>query len=397
MAVGTPFHPRTFELCRSHDWGQWSGYFSAASYNDFVQPEYAAIRNSAAMIDVSPLYKYVVRGADAEALIDRVITHSAANMAVNQVVYTPWCDSSGMVRQEGTVFRLEEDHFMVCAAEPAQRWLQTNGVGFDVEIDDCSTRLAALSVQGPTSRAVLSEVANGEVENLKFFRSMQTEIAGAPLTISRTGYTGDLGYELWIRSEDAVRVWDALIAGGQPYQISPCGMLAMDVARVEAGLILIDVDYISSEAARVDEEKASPYELGLGWSVKLEKNNFVGRRALMEERQRGSQKQVVGLMVDWEPLEEIYLRAGVMPDLPMTTRRENVPVYSMTDGMQVGRVTSRVWSKLLKKYIALATVQKGYSEPGTALAMEVTVLFERKRVQARVVERPFFRPQRMRA
>ncbi len=398
MPYTTPFHPRTSELCQSFAWRQWAGYHAVSNYNDFIQPEYAAIRHSAALIDVSPLYKYRVEGPGATALVDRVITHDAARMKVDQAIYTPWCDADGKVRQEGTVFRLAEDRYQINAADPAIGWLRQNAPGFDVELADVSARYAALALQGPNSRAVLKAVTKGaDLDALKFFRLAHGEIAGAPVTISRTGYTGDLGYELWLEADAALAVWDALVAGGEAYHLRPCGIVAMDVARVEASLILIGVDYKSSEVTLVDDDKSSPYELGLGWAVKLKKGPFVGRRALAEEKKRGSAWQLVGLEIAWDPLEKMYLDVGLMPDLPHTVDREPVPIYAGLTGPQVGQATSRVWSALLKKYIVLASVETRYARPGTELAMEVTVRYSRRRAPARVVKLPFFRPERLRA
>lgn len=396
MAIGTPFHARTEPLCHSYDWKQWSGYLTVAAYNDFVQPEYAAIRNAAALIDISPLYKYFVSGRDATAVIDRVITHRAAAMAPDQVIYTPWCDPDGAVRQEGTVFRLDEDRYMVAAAEPAYEWIRANAVGYDFELADRSTDLAALSLQGPHSRAILQELAGEAVAPLRFFHHTNVRIGSVEVMVSRTGYTGDLGYELWIPRESALEVWDALVEAGRRWQITPCGMTAMDISRVEAGFILIGVDYVSAEFAHLPEDRVDPYELGLGWAVKLDKGNFVGRKALKAAKAAGPRRRVVGLEIDWEPLEETYVGAGIMPDLPMTVCRESIPVYA-SDGMQVGRATSRVWSKLLKKYIAIATLDKTHADLGNHVEMEVTVRYQRKRVRAEVVKPMFFRPERMRA
>ncbi len=236
-----------------------------------------------------------------------------------------------------------------------------------------------------------------DLDDLGFFRLTRGEIAAAEVTISRTGYTGDLGYELWMEAEAALDVWDALVAYGEPLHVRPCGLVAMDVARVEAGFVLLGVDYVSSETALVEADKSSPYELGLGWAVKLGKGPFVGRRALAEEKKRGSAWRLVGLEIDWDALEKLYLDVGLMPDLPHTVDRRPVPVYAGPTGVQVGQATSRVWSTLLKKYVALATVEARYASPGTELAMEVTVRYSRRRAPARVVKTPFYRPERMRA
>ncbi len=397
MPAGTAFHERTSALCHSNDWRQWSGFLVASTYNDFSQPEYSAIRHAAAAIDVSPLYKYWVTGPDAELLTSRVFAQDTAKMDVGRVVYTPWCDYDGSVRQEGTVFRLGDEAYQVCAAEPAIGWLHRNAVGLNVSIRDRSDDFAAIALQGPSSRDILRAVSSVPVDDLKFFRLAEGEIAGVPVMVSRTGYTGDLGYEIWIPQENALEVWDALMEGGEPYHVTPCGLAAMDIARIEAGFVLIGVDYVSSESAKLPHHKVSPFELGLGWSVKLDKAaNFVGRAALEAERKEPKQRQVVGLEIGWEALEAMYLRAGLMPDLPLAPCREPVPVYNR-GGTQIGRVTTRVWSTMLKKYLAIATVEAAYAEPNTEVAMEVTVDYARKNVPARVAKLPFFRPERMRA
>ncbi len=397
MAEPTPFHPRTSELCRSQDWRHWAGYCTPATYDEFSQPEYAAIRHAAALIDISPLYKYRIEGPQAADWLQRVITHDLRKLRVGRVLYTPWCDPDGKVRQEGTVFRLAKDRYQICAAEPALGWLRQNRADLDAELYDDSAALAGLSLQGPLSRDVLRSASTIDIDRLKFFRLATGEIAGVPVTVSRTGYTGDLGYEIWLPAAAAVEVWDALIRLGEPFRIRPCGLAAMDIARVEAGFVLIDVDYTSSELAKIEAEKSSPFELGLGWAVRLDKGPFIGREALVEEKRRGSEYALVGLQIDWQPLEDLYLAADLMPDLPLATRRDPVPVFAGSGGPQIGRATSRVWSTRLKKYLALATVEAAYARPGTAIAMEVTVHWERKRAPARVVELPFFRPERMKA
>ncbi len=397
MATGSPFFPRTRELNKSLNWKDWSGYHAAGRYHEFHQPEYAAIRNGSALIDVSPLYKYAVSGPDAASLVDRVFTRNVRKHKVGQVVYTPWCDEDGKVLQEGTVMRLAEDRFQINAAEPAIRWLRLGAAGLRVELEDCSAAVAALAVQGPTSRALLNEVSQGGVENLGFFHLTTCTIAGASVVASRTGYTGDLGYELWIPAADTLAVWDALMRAGGAHGATPCGLLALDVARIEAGFILIDVDYINADHALIPSQKSSPFELGLGWAVKLKKKaNFIGREALLKEKRQGTPPpwQLVGLEIPWEPLEDLYMEAGLMPDLPTVAWREPIPVYA--GGRQVGRATSGCWSTTLKKYIALASVETAHARVGGELSMEVTVDYARRRAPARVVELPFFRPTRMR-
>lgn len=397
MAIGTPFHERTAALNHSLSWRDWAGYFSAGCYNNFHQPEYAAIRNGAAVIDVSPLYKYWISGRDAETLMDRVMTRHIAKQKVGQVVYTPWCDPAGKVLQEGTVLRHGEDCFQLNAAEPAIRWLRMCSAGLDVQLEDRSREIGALAVQGPRSRDLLAEIDDsGTVRELDFFRHAGAKIAGADVMVSRTGYTGDLGYELWIPTQDTLRVWDVLMDVGRRHGVTPCGILALDVARIEAGFVLIGVDYISAEAAKIPNQLSSPFELGLGWSVKLGRKNktpFVGREALAREKKMGSLWCFVGLEIEWDPLEELYARAGLMPDLPTVAWREAVPVYA--EGRQVGRATSGCWSTLLKKYVALASIEATYARIGGSVRMEITVDYSRRQAPAKVVEPTFFRPERM--
>jgi aminomethyltransferase len=400
MAIGTPFHTRTAPLCASHAWRRWSGFLAASSYGDFVPPEYAAIRNAAAVIDVSPLYKYEVSGRDAVVLLDRVVTQHVARLEPGQVLYTPWCDRQGKVRQEGTLFRLDDKRFLLNAAEPALAWLEESARGLDVAIADRSRALAALALQGPTSRSLLGTLADDDaIAALGFFRLVATRLGGVEALVSRTGYTGDLGYEIWVEAEHAIRLWDALADHGSGFGITPCGLQALDIARLEAGFILIGVDYVSAESARQEADTVSPYTLGLGWAVKLDKTSFHGREALAAERRNGGPPaRVVGLEIPWEPIETLYLeQEGIMPDLPLLACREPVPVYDPATGRQIGRATTRVWSTLLKKYVALATVETAWAAPGTAVGLEMTVHWKRRTAPARVVPTPFFRPARARA
>ncbi|MGH7772888.1 MAG: aminomethyltransferase family protein [Candidatus Binatia bacterium] len=395
MPIGTPFHSRTSALCISQNWRNWSGYFAASSYEVLHEYEYHAIRNSAALIDISPLFKYEIRGKDALKFVNRVITRDAAKCAVHQVIYTCWCDEEGKVIQDGTLFRLEENHFRIHLADPSLRWFQINATGMDVEIRDVSEKVAAVALQGPTSRHILQQVSDADMERLKFFRLTPGDIGEIPAMISRTGYTGDLGYEIWAPSTHAEQLWDKLMEGGKPYGITPTGMLALDMARLEAGFILIEVDYTSAEKALIPSQKYSPFEIGLGWTVSFDKGNFIGRKSLLEEKTRGSPRQMVGLEIEWNDFERLYHEIGLAPQVPSAAWRGGVPVYK--NGRQVGRATTGCWSPTLKKYVALATVNSDYSNPGSSLGMEVTVEHERKKVKANVVKLPFFNPERKRA
>ncbi len=399
MSVGTAFHPRTAPLNRKMQWREWSGYFASSVYADVHDIEYNAIREATALIDVSPLFKYRVHGPDAERLVDRVITRDATKLRVGAVYYTPWCDENGKVVDDGTVHRLSETEFRWTAADPQLRWLRMNAAGLDVAIDEVSERVAALALQGPFSRAVLEAATGESFADLRYFRRRGTTIGGVAVDVSRTGYTGDLGYELWVAVEHAVELWDRLIGAGSAYAIRPAGMVALDVARLEAGLILLEVDYTSARHAVIPEQAYSPFEIGLGRLVALDKPaDFVGRRALAAERAAGGPpRRLVGLELDWAGIEALHAAHGLPPTAPATVSRTAVPVYASAGGRQIGRVTSSGWSPILKTAIALGSVPAGYAEPGTRVSVEWTVEAHRGRVAATVVELPFLDLPRKRA
>ncbi len=393
MPVGTAFHERTFELCESLNYREWSGYYAVSSYEPHHEHEYNAIRNAAALIDISPLFKYRVSGPDATRLVDRIITRDVRKVSVGQVIYTPWCDEHGKVIDDGTVSRLEENTYRWTAADPSLRWFTQNATGMDVQLDDISESVAALALQGPTSgRLLRGLVKDADIENLKYFRVTTGTIAGVRVDISRTGYTGDLGYEIWVPNEEALKVWDALMEAGRAFDIHAAGMLALDVARVEAGLLLIEVDFNSSKKALIEEQKYSPFELGLGRLVHAGKNRFVGQAALIAEYERGHAREIVGLEIDWPEVERLYETAGLPPSVSPIASRVAVPVFK--DGTQVGKATSSTWSPTLKKMIALATVSREHTKPGTQLQFEITIEAKRHRAHAVVVKTPFFNPKR---
>jgi aminomethyltransferase len=392
LPVGTAFHERTFALCSSLSYREWSGYYTVSTYEVHHEHEYNAIRNAAAVIDISPLYKYLITGKDATKLVNRVITRDINKVKPGQVIYCCWCDEQGMVIDDGTITRLEENKYRWTAADPSLRWFRQNGLNMDVQIEDISEQVAALALQGPTSGKLLKSVAEADVANLKYFRVTSGKIAGVSVDISRTGYTGDLGYEIWMPWNEAVRIWDALMEAGKRFDIHAAGMLALDVARVEAGLLLIEVDYTSSKKALIASQKYSPYELGFGKMVHLDKENFVGKAALARQAKEGVPRQLVGLELDWTEVESRYERFGLTPAAPSQASRVAVPVYS--GGAQVGKATTTTWSPLLKKMIALASLETSHSKPGTKLQMEITIEAVRQRVTASVVKLPFFNPER---
>jgi aminomethyltransferase len=392
MPIGTAVHERTLALCESLNYREWSGYYAVSAYESHHEHEYNAIRNASALIDVSPLFKYLITGRDASRFVDRLITRDVSKMSIGQVFYTPWCDERGVVIDDGTVSRLQEQTFRWTAADPSLRWFTQNAAGLEVVIDDISEDVAALALQGPTSARLLRSVVQADIDSLKYFRVTSGSIAGVKVGISRTGYTGDLGYEIWMDARDAVRVWDALIEGGRPFDVKPTGMLALDVARIEAGLLLIEVDFFSSKKAMIASQTYTPFEMGLGRLVSLDKARFVGQRALRAEHRRGPARQVVGLELNWPEVERIYESLGLAPTVGATASRVAVPVYR--GGRQVGKATSTTWSPVLKKMIALATVDRPHYTDGTELQMEVTVEAVRHRVGATVAKTPFFNPPR---
>ncbi len=392
MPVGTAFHERTFALCTSLNYREWSGYYTVSSYEVHHEHEYNAIRNASALIDITPLYKYIVQGKDATRLVNRVITRDINKVKPGQVIYCCWCDEQGKVIDDGTITRLEENKYRWTAADPSLRWFRQNGLNMDVQIEDISEKVAALALQGPTSGKLLKSVAEADIANLKYFRMTSGKIAGVPVDISRTGYTGDLGYEIWVPWNDAVKVWDTLMEKGRQFDIHAAGMLALDVARIEAGLLLIEVDYISSKKALIPSQAYSPYELGFGRMIHLDKENFVGKSALAQQSKRGVPRQLVGLEMDWVEIEERYEKFGLTPAAPAQASRVHVPVY--LGSRQVGKATSTTWSPLLKKMIALASIDTAHAQSGTRLQMEITIEAVRQKVTASVAKLPFFNPER---
>lgn len=392
LPIGTAFHERTFPLCQSLNYREWSGYYTVSVYEVHHEHEYNAIRNAAALIDISPLYKYMITGRDATRLVNRVITRDINKVKVGQVIYCCWCDEEGKVIDDGTISRLEENVYRWTAADPSLRWFRQNGLNMDVQIEDISEKVAALALQGPTSAKLLKSVAEADISNLKYFRVMHGKIAGVPVDISRTGYTGDLGYEIWIPWDKALKVWDAIAEKGKQFDLHAAGMLALDVARVEAGLLLIEVDYISSKKALIASQKYSPYELGFAKMVHLDKENFIGKRALENDAKRGVPRQLAGLVVDWTDVEQLYERYGLTPAAPAQASRVPVPVYS--GDKQVGKATTTTWSPTLKKMISLASLGTEYSKPGTDLQMEITIEAIRLRTNVKVTTLPFFNPPR---
>ncbi len=394
MPIPSPFHERTQPLCKSYRWKDWAGYYAVCSFDHSHEKEYFAFRESAGLIDVSPLFKYEVTGPEAADMLARMMVRDITRLKVGRVTYCCWCDDDGKVVDDGTITRLGEQHYRVTAADPSYHWLQRLARPFNVEIEDSSTRFGALALQGPTSRDILKASSDIDMDALRFFRVASGTVGGVSAWVTRTGYTGDLGYEIWCESVDALPVWDALIDAGAAYGIRPAGLDALDLSRIEAGFIMLGVDYFSAPKVVIDARKSTPYEIGLGWTVQLDREPFMGQQALMRERENGSVWQFVGLELSWEELEALYDSYGLPPNLPARASRDPQPVYR--GDRQVGQATSLAWSPILKKSLALASVRTPNAEPGTRLDIEHMVEYERRRVAATVVELPFYNPPRKR-
>jgi aminomethyltransferase len=396
MPVPTPFHPRTSELCTSLLWKEWAGYHAVRSYDTTHEREYFALRHAAGLIDVSPLQKYEVRGPEAGSFLAFVVVRDVRKLRQGRMTYLCWCDDEGKVLDDGTVGRLGPDHYRVTSNHPARAWLERHAAGFDVTIEDATERLGTLALQGPKAREIACRATGDAVAGLRYFGVVPATIGGVAGWISRTGYTGDLGYEVWIERDEALRAWDALIEAGRPHRLAPAGLDAMDVTRIEAGFVLNGVDYFSANRCLIETRKSTPDEIGLGRAVELDREAFLGQAALRRERERGRAWHLVGLEYDWDEYEALYAQFGLPPAVRSGAWRDAVPVYD-GEGRQVGQATSGAWSPILKKNLALASVRTGWHHPGMRLAVEVTVEYERRRVHAQVARTPFFDPPRKRA
>jgi aminomethyltransferase len=395
MPRKSPFHARTNDLCTSQNWQEWSGYFTAGSYDLDHMREYNAVRTTAALFDVSPLFKYHLRGRDAGWLLDRVVTRDVSKCREGQALYTAWCDDDGKIIDDGSLARIGADSYRLTAAMPTSDWLEDNAFGLEVEIEDVTHDFGGLSLQGPTSRDLLQQLTGADLGRLPYFHLVEDELAGAPVSISRTGYTGDLGFEIFVETKYAEQVWDAIADKGPDYKLQPAGMVALDVVRVEAGLLLINVDFVSSERTLFEVQKSTPYELGLGWTVKLAKDSFIGHDALREEKARGPKWATVGLVVDILALEKIYADYSMPLHLPYTSWNSAVPVYSSEEPRDpIGKATSGTWSPILKQYVVIARVRPEHAKLGSRIFLEETVEGRRYPVPAEVVKLPFFDPAR---
>ncbi len=402
MPKTTPFHPRLEALNRTKIWDNWAGYLTAPRYQYSDLSEYYAIRNSAGLLDTSPLFKYRFSGADATKFLMHAMARDIRKCRVGQAQYTTWCDDNGFVIEDGVIVRTTENDYLLTAAEPNLRYFRqiNRKIGLaDCQIDDVSADYGILALQGPHSLNILRGLT-ADAEKLRYFRSVQTEIGDKPVLLTRTGFTGDLGYELWIKAEDCLDVWDTLMAAGKDYNITPLGLHALKIARVEAGLLLLDVDFSSTRYAWVDAQRETPIELGWEWMFRgLHKDDrdFIGRVAIESEiANKTSRWKTVGLTVDWHHYQQLHREAGIMPPLDGVFHEGTMNIYRQSEipWDYAGYATSLVYSSILRKHIAIAKLPLDLCEPGSQVSLEITIIRRSVNVLARVAEMPFFNPNR---
>jgi aminomethyltransferase len=377
----TPFHARLAPLNQANEWLRWAGYTTADCLTD-PATEYFAIRHAATLYDISPMRKYRVSGLDAERYLNRVLTRDVAKLAPGRVAYAVWCNDAGKVLDDGTLFRFAETEFQINAQEHHLSWLQDSALGYDVAVEDVSEQVAALALQGPTSCAVLKALGLSAIADLKPFGIAEFDVAGMALTVSRTGFTGDLGYELWVDPANAIALWERLMDAGKLHRLTPVGSQAVNMARIEAGFIQTNVDFMAADLVLRHTRQRSPFELGLDRLVDFGKGHFVGRRALLAEKERGPRYRLVGLDVEGsKPARDALIYHG--------------------RSKQIGMVTSAMWSPTAKRNIALATLDAAYAERADGLWAEIyankELKWEKVEARCRVVAPPFFDPPRRRA
>ena len=395
----TPFHSRTSTLNEGQRWDDWEGFLAASMYSLDPLVEYNAVRLGCGLFDVSPLHKYEVRGPDAQALLQRMVVRNLAPSRPGRGFYTVWCDDDGKVVDDGAVFHIAENHLRLTSTLPSLEWLIDNSSGFDVTIEDVSEELVGIALQGPTSRDLLQKLTSVDLSALKYWHCTDADVVGSPSLISRSGYTGDLGFEIFVRPEDAERIWDSAMDLASDYQMRPCGLVALDMTRIEAGLPTIDAEFISAKQTLFEVQTISPLELGVGWMCKLDGDFFVGRDALIKEKSSGTSRwNTVGIELDVTYMEK-YFREFAMPlHLPERSWSEAVPIYA--DEPQndlIGRGTSGMWSPLLKKYIVIARIPPQYAKLGSSFFIEEVIEAKAFSIPATVVKMPFFDPPRKKA
>ena len=376
----TPFFECYEPLIETRAFRQWSGYNTLTVFSS-VEHEYFAIRNSASLFDMSPMIKYQISGPDAEAFLNRLVTRDVRKLRKNRVTYTMWCNDDGHVIDDGTIFRLGKEKFLLCTGERQLDWFLYSAIGFDVQVREITQDIAALALQGPTSCAVLKKLGLVGVEKLKPFEIGTFKEPGFEIMVSRTGFTGDLGYELWIEPENARALWNLLMAAGEARGIRPIGFAALEMARIEAGLLLPDSEFVNAEFTLRTGRARTPFELGMDWLVDMDKGNFTGRRALLKQQKAGLKQCLVGLEVD-----------GKKPAI-------DALIYADEQARQrVGATTSALWSPTCKRNIAMAMVDAPHFNSKAGLWAEIYVkrelIWQRRMVRCRIVERPFYSPER---
>jgi aminomethyltransferase len=393
MPIPSPVHDVVAPLCHSYRWKDWAGYHAVCSFEPCPEREYFAFRHGAGLIDVSPLFKYEVTGPDAARFLSRIVTRDISKLKDESIVYCCWCDDQGYVVDDGTIAKINDQHFRLTAAEPSLAWFSRFSRGFQVDMKDVSQSLAALSLQGPNSRVILCSLFQNDLSLLKYFKLWQTSYDGASVTITRTGYTGDLGYELWLPREKASRLYQELLFVGEAFGIKACGLDAMDITRIEAGYIMNGVDYYSANHCITDARKSTPFELGL--HVNLDRDVFNGQASLRREKAKGPKRRLVGLDIDWVQLEKEFARHDLPPELSARAWRDGRPVYDRNQSF-IGFASSGTWSPTLKKNIALAHLKPEFASIGQTVNFEITVEYERRHITATVVDTPFYNPERKR-
>ena len=389
----TPFYERTSALNQTGLWEHWAGHLSAKQYHHSEKHEYFAVRTAAGVYDTSPLYKYRIHGTDAEAFLSGVFARDVRKCRPGQAQYTIWCDDDGYVIEDGMLFRSSDTEFMLTAAEPNAAYLQNLVGRASVQIDDISDGVASLAVQGPRSKAILSYVAP-DIAELRPFHLIETKFDSSPITVSRTGFTGDLGYEMWIDSEDALGVWDSLFEAGEPHGLIPFGETALLMTRIEAGLLLIDADFGSSRYSWSAGSRSTPLELGLGWmfrDIDKDPRPFIGRAAIQREMSGGSRWHLVGLTLDWQEWDDAYKHVGQVPPKDHTPLADEIPLYDQKE-QKVGFVTSFMYSPMTQRHIAIAQVVPEFSAIGSEVDYEVTIDHELQYIRSTVTKMPFYDP-----
>ncbi|MBK5268620.1 MAG: aminomethyltransferase family protein [Acidimicrobiia bacterium] len=393
MVRYTAFHDRTRALNTTELWSHWAGYLAADRYQLSEKFEYFAIRNSVGMFDTSPLYKYRIQGGDAETFLAGLLTRNIRKCRPGNAQYTIWCDDNGFIIEDGVIIRQSETEFLLSTAEPNLAYFEDRIGRLQVTIDDISDDMAALAVQGPRSKTILTELIP-EVAGLGYFQATEAKIGEAPVVISRTGFTGDLGYEIWVENDYGLAVWDAVARAGEGYGILPFGTTALLMARIEAGLALIDVDFSSSRYAWTDADRTTPMELGLGWMVRdIDDGDrqFIGRRAILREMVAGSRWNLIGLLIDWRDWFDVYDRNGLVPPKDHLPHESESILYDATD-QPVGYATSLMYSPMVQRHIAIARVQPELAVPGNQVNMEVTINHTWQQVKAQTTRMPFYNP-----